>query len=296
MSSPSPSRPRRTRIRAGAVVVALAVLSVTAPLAAAAGGTTMSLVSTDDSIGVGETTTIDVVVDDVDGGAGAAEFRVSLADTTVARLTDVTVLGSGRVEQAAADDGSWIDVKYAFVDTADTGSVTVAEVTVEGVAPGTTGVAIESAAGNSATVVYDESGVGYTVTGTNGIRLAVGDAGSTADAGSDRTVPEDGSDGSDAAGTGSSDGVSSAEPGDTAGEDASSDANEASPGSGDAASNEVTEPTPEESDDAGASTRFGVTPDPALLDRVAGALGGPVGALAAAVVVVLLGVGLRRRW
>jgi hypothetical protein len=45
----------------------------------------------------------------------------------------------------------------------------------------------------------------------------------------------------------------------------------------------------------GAATQFGTALDTDVLDRAAGAVGGPVGAAVAAVVVLLLGIGLRRR-
>jgi hypothetical protein len=324
MSGPSPSRPKRDPIRAGesvvsartlavAVVISLAVLSVTAPFAAAAGGTTVSIVPADDSIEVGETTTIDVVVDDADGGAGAAEFRVSLADTAVARLTDVTVLGSGRVEQTVADDGSWIEVQYAFADTADTGSVVVAEVTVEGVADGSTDIALEPAEGNDATVVYDEAGTGYRVTGTDGVRLSVGDgvaidvdegvdlnenAPPSVDAETDQpqSAANDDTDGADEAdATGGAGGSNTA--GDADGSDAgpSADSADASSDSESRTSSGVEEPASERSDDAGAATTFGTALDADGVERAVGAVSGPVGLVAAVAIGFLLGIGYHRR-
>lgn len=323
MSKPSPSQSVRRQIRHGsvasartlavAVVVSLAVLSVTAPFAAAAGGTTMSIVPADDSIGVGETTTIEVVVDDADGGAGAAEFRVSLADTAVARLTDVTVLGSGRVEQTVADDGSWVDVQYAFADTADTGSVVVAEVTVEGVADGSTDVALEPAEGNDATVVYDEAGTGYRVTGTNGVRLSVGSGGDIdVDEGvdlnenappsvDDEADQPQGDANDDTNGAGEPDAPGSAGESNTA-DDAdssdsgpSADAADASSGSASTSSSGAEEPASERSDDAGAATTFGTALNADGVERVVGAVSGPVGLVAAVTIGFLLGIGFHRR-
>jgi hypothetical protein len=304
------------RTLAVAVVVSLAVLSVTAPLAAAAGGTTMSIVATNDSISPGETTTVDVVVNDVDGGAGAAEFRVSVADATVAKLTDVTVLGSGRVVETVADDGSWIDVKYAFADTADAGSVVVAEVTVEGVGDGSTDITLEPAAGNDATVVYDEAGTGYRVTGTDGVRLSVGSGGGvdadadesvgpnenappSADDAADETqnVPNDdstdGADESDA--TGGAGGSNTAGDADSSDSESSADAADVSSDSAGTASSGAKEQASEQSNDAGSATTFGTALNTDGIERALGGVSGPVGLVAAVTIGFLLGIGFHRR-
>lgn len=171
-----------TRTVAVAVVATLVLVSVTAPLAAAASETTVSIASDDGRVAVGETTTVQVVVDNANGGVGAAEFRVAVDDASVARITDVTVLGSGDSVQDAAADGSWVDVRYAFRDTTDTDSVTVAEVTIEVLDTGTTSIALDPVAGNDAVAVFDEAGTGYVVTGTDGTELSVSsDASSDSD-------------------------------------------------------------------------------------------------------------------
>jgi hypothetical protein len=298
------------RALAVAVVASLVVLSAFAPLAAAAGGTTVSVVPADDRIETGETTTIQVVVDSADGGAGAAEFRVAVDDANTVRIVDVTVAGSGQVKETTADDGSWIDVEYAFADTADTGSVVVAEVTVEGVSAGTTGVTLEPAEGNDATVVYDENGHGYDVTGTNGVRLTVGDdddggSVSRASTGSDQSEQPTGErDGTDSDGESDTGGdverVDETPPTESEDGDVSSgsDSDGASSGSGGetAASNDATATTPEPSIDVGTSTRFGIGWDTATIDRGVDAAGGPaVVAIGAAGVVGLIALGLRRR-
>jgi hypothetical protein len=163
-----------TRTFAVALVASLLVVSAAAPLAAAAGGTSVS-VALADRVDVGETTTIQVVVDSADGGVGAAELRVAVADASVAEITGVTVRGSGATETDLADDGSSVDVEYAFRDTADTGSVVIAEVTLRGTERGTTDVTIAPAEGNDAVLVFDENGSGYAVTSLNGASLTVGD-------------------------------------------------------------------------------------------------------------------------
>lgn len=188
-------------------VASLVILSVTAPIIAAAGGTTLSVVPESESIAPGETTTIQVVVDSTDGGAGAAEFRLALDDASTAEVVDVTVLGSARVTAEMADDASWIDVEYAFQDTADTGSVVIAEVAVKGVDTGATVIRLEPAAGNDAIAVYDEDGTGYSVTGTNSARLSVEtkEGQQSGDVSSPDTASNSGGEASDGAGVASND-------------------------------------------------------------------------------------------
>jgi hypothetical protein len=72
-----------------------------------------------------------------------------------------------------ASDGSSADVEYAFRDTADTGSVPIVEVTLEGQAAGETDISLGAAAGNDGVLVFDEAGTGYDVTGTTGATLTV---------------------------------------------------------------------------------------------------------------------------
>jgi hypothetical protein len=179
------------RTLAAAVVVSLVVVSVTAPLAAAAGATTVSLALADASVGVGNTTTVEVVVDSATGGVGAAEFRIAVDDPSVARITDVTVLGSGATRVNVSANGSWVDVEYAFRDTADSGSITVAEVTVERIATGEAELTLDPAAGNDAVLIFDENGTGYDVEVGTPATLTVTPGPSKVVDGPDAGVPTD---------------------------------------------------------------------------------------------------------
>jgi PKD repeat protein len=91
----------------------------------------------------------------------------------VSRISNAAVLGSGDTDLEVADDGSYVDIEYAFRDTADTGSVTVAEVTVQGVSDGSTGIDLAAAPGNDGVLLFDEGGIGYDVTGTSGASITV---------------------------------------------------------------------------------------------------------------------------
>jgi len=171
-------RKERSGLRAQGttVVVAVALLALIVGAGAivmAAGGTTVSIQPGTDSVDVGETTTFQVVVDDANGGVGAAEIGIAVADPSVAAITEVTVLGTGSQAVDIASDGSSADVDYVFRDTDDTGTVSIVEVTVEGQADGETDLSLEAAAGNDGVLVFDEEGTGYDVTGTNDASLTV---------------------------------------------------------------------------------------------------------------------------
>jgi hypothetical protein len=152
---------------------ATAEIEITEPPAPSAGETTVSLGPTSQQTAVGVSATYDVVVDSAAGGVGAGELRVTVDDTSVAEITDIDTLGSGTTEEVEiAGDGSFADIEYAFDDTADTGSVSVVEVTVVGADAGTAGLSIEPP-DNNEVLVFDEDGQGYDVTGTNGATLEV---------------------------------------------------------------------------------------------------------------------------
>jgi hypothetical protein len=150
---------------------ATAGIEITAPPAPPTGETTVSLEPADQTSAVGVTTTYDVVVDDAAGGVGAGEIAVTVDDDDVAEITGVDVIDGATVEKEIA--GSFAEFDYFGADTDQTGPVTVATVTVEGVDDGTTDLSIGPANGNGEVLVFDESGTGYDVTGTNGATLEV---------------------------------------------------------------------------------------------------------------------------
>jgi hypothetical protein len=153
---------------------ATAQIEITAQPAPPAGETTVSLEPADQTSAIGLTTTYDVVVDNAAGGVGAAEIRVTVDDANVATITGASLTDADAIEDVeVADDGTFVDLEYAFADTADTGSVTVATVTVEGADEGATSLSVGSTDGNGDVLVFDEDGDGYDVVGTNGATLEV---------------------------------------------------------------------------------------------------------------------------
>ncbi|WP_251343662.1 hypothetical protein [Haloplanus halophilus] len=169
--------------RLAAVVVV--TLLVAAATVGAAGATTVRLAAADD-VAVSETTTVDVVVDDASGGVGAYNVTVALTDPSIASITNVELLGdpsarTSRVDLAA--DGSSATMVAALTNTADTGDVTIARVTLRGDGPGSTGLDLTVAA------LGDERGDSYT-TDARATNLTV-----LGDGSGERAGATDGSDG-----------------------------------------------------------------------------------------------------
>jgi hypothetical protein len=130
---------RWTVASAVAVVALLFAATATAAGTAAAGETTVGLAPGADSVDVGENATVRVVVDDADGGVGAAAVEVTTDDSSVARIVDVELAGDPQfTDVSIADDGSSATVAVVGADTADSGSVPILSVTVAGEADGTT--------------------------------------------------------------------------------------------------------------------------------------------------------------
>ncbi|MFC5136488.1 MULTISPECIES: hypothetical protein [Haloferacaceae] len=171
-----------------AIVLAVAVLVTTVGLGGAAMGigpavgqtqdglsedgleTAVSLEPGSAAVDEGGTTTYEVVVADADGGVGAYDFTVDVEDSSVASITDVTAEGDPSdqtTDVSIAADGSSASVLAALADTNDTGSVTIATVTVSGDAEGTSDI------GLSVEALGTEGGESYTVTETTGASITV---------------------------------------------------------------------------------------------------------------------------
>ncbi|PSP89003.1 hypothetical protein BRC90_06075 [Halobacteriales archaeon QS_4_69_34] len=176
-----------TSKRLGIGLVAVLVIAAGgAVLASAAGDTAVSLSPSERTVTPGTTTTYDVVVESADGGVGAFSATVGLAepDAVGASITDVSVAGdAGLVNTSYGEDNASVTIDAALMDTADTGSVAIATVTVEGEGPaGATDVTLD------VETVGDEDGNSYEVTGTSGASLTVsggGDGGATTTAATD---------------------------------------------------------------------------------------------------------------
>jgi len=150
--------------------------------------TSVSLSPESSEVVVDRNETYDVVVDNADGGVGAYELTVSLDNSSVASVTDVE-LGGGPDAKTQnvtfADDGSSVSVSAALANTSDTGSVTIASVTVEGVAEGSSDLSVDvQALGN-------EEGDSYTITDENGASISVVEIPPVGDFQNSPTDPDD---------------------------------------------------------------------------------------------------------
>ncbi|MFC5136487.1 MULTISPECIES: PKD domain-containing protein [Haloferacaceae] len=131
-------------------------------------GTSVSLSPDSSELVIGENESYDVVVDSADGGVGAYEVTVALDDPNMASITDATLeADSDFTDVSYADDDSSVTLTAALMDTTDTGSVSIASVTVEGVAEGSSNVTVDVQA------LGTEAGESYTVTDENGASVSV---------------------------------------------------------------------------------------------------------------------------
>ncbi|MBX0306061.1 hypothetical protein EGD98_20675 [Halomicroarcula sp. F24A] len=131
-----------------------------------AGTTTVVVQPESTTITAGETTTVDIVVESADDGVGSIDLELTVADASVADITDVSVAGDPSTVRTTADNDS-TRIAATGMDTADTGSVTVATVTLAGESGGTSPLDLTVAA------VGNESGSAYNVSGTTSGELTV---------------------------------------------------------------------------------------------------------------------------
>jgi hypothetical protein len=154
------------QLLAALTVMALLLAAVAVP-AAAAGRTDVRLVADTDEVPVDGTTTVAVVVMDAEGGVGAYNLTVSL-EADHARITNASAAGgAGFQRNDIADDGSSVRMVAALLNTTDTGSVTIATVTIEGTAEGRSDLSL------AVPELGDEEGRAYTVADTTGVSVDV---------------------------------------------------------------------------------------------------------------------------
>jgi surface glycoprotein (TIGR04207 family) len=163
---------RKLRAITLAALMVLSVVSFAAP-AAAAGNTTVSLQPGSQSVSATQTATYNVTVDTVDNGVSAYSFNVSINDTSVGEITDVSLVGPTQIDGTLnnityADDNSSV-MAYTTLDGDVLSDGTIATVTVSGVNPGNASLSLEV---NQLADAGDPTN-DYTVTGTNGADLQV---------------------------------------------------------------------------------------------------------------------------
>jgi hypothetical protein len=124
--------------------------------AVGAGTTTVGVEPETATVESGANTTVDIVLESADGGVGSVEFELTVTDGTVANLTSVSVAGNPSTTATTVDANS-THVVATGMDTADTGPVTVATVTVSGETVATSTLALTVSA------IGDESGTAYDI-------------------------------------------------------------------------------------------------------------------------------------
>jgi hypothetical protein len=157
----------------------LEVSSATDPPNADEGTVALRLVPTERAIATGESTTFEIVADNVTRGIGSYELAVTSASTATVELTDASNRIGGSARRNLATDGSRVHLGAVSGDTSDTGTGTVATVTARGASAGRgrLSMTVES--------ISDEQGEQYVVDSSTGATVTVHAAGAGPDVGTD---------------------------------------------------------------------------------------------------------------
>ncbi|WP_042666337.1 hypothetical protein [Haloferax sp. ATB1] len=155
------------------VLVSCGLVAVPAEANAAQDGVSVVVSPASQETDVGSTTTYDLVVEGVSGGGvGAVDVTLSV-DGSVATVSNASFVPDPGLSEVTYGDGrSRVRLYAALIDTSQSGSVTIATVTVEGTANGTSPLVVNVAD------VGSEGGVSYRIDAVENGSLAVGEAGS----------------------------------------------------------------------------------------------------------------------
>ena len=163
-------------VRVAVCAIAFAVLFASTVGIAAAGGTTdIGVTAERDALTPGGTTTVDVIVEDADGGVGALNATVTLSNPDALSVERVTIHGDPGLERVT-ERADGVRLSAALADTDDVGSVTVATVVLRAEAAGQTAVDVD------VRTLGDEGGVAYSLRTVDRPTITVNDAsGSSSD-------------------------------------------------------------------------------------------------------------------
>lgn len=176
----------RSGARAAVCTLAFATLfASTIGVAAAAGTTDIGVATERDALAPGDTTTVEVVVEDADGGVGALNATVTLSNPDTASVENVTIHGDPGLERVT-ERADGVELSAALADTDDAGSVTVATVVLRAERAGQTSVDVDVRA------LGDEDGAAYSVGHVDRPTIAVDEvSGSSSDAPTSSTSTSD---------------------------------------------------------------------------------------------------------
>ena len=172
-----------------AFVATVALGAAAAPSVATPGEATLDLSPGAGDVATDGSTELAVVVSSAEGGVGAVELDLSVADPDVARIASVELIGAPRFERAEVNgNGRTASVSAAGLETSAS-ATTLVGVTVEGRSTGTTELEL------SVDALGDEAGDSYDV--SLGNRTAAVSVGSAATPTATPAADDDGDDGGD---------------------------------------------------------------------------------------------------
>lgn len=146
----------------------IAIIIAAVGVAVGAGTTTVAVQPTAETIDTGTNTTVEIVLDEATDGVGSIDIELDVADGAVANVTNASVAGNPNTVQNTIESNS-VRLIATGMDTADTGSVTLATVTLTGESTGTSALDVTVGA------IGDESGSSYNITQVSNGELTVED-------------------------------------------------------------------------------------------------------------------------
>jgi hypothetical protein len=140
----------------------------------AAGQSDLTISPADETISSGSTTTVDVIVEPVDGGVGSAQYRLNITNPRVASIEDARPGNSPVFDRTEiGPDGDTVSVEYAGDDTQDNGSVSILTITIEAEDTGTTDIEAFGLSANQTVSIGDEGGNAYDIATVNTASITV---------------------------------------------------------------------------------------------------------------------------
>lgn len=131
---------------------------------------TLAVTPLSESVNTDEETTANVALTDAIRGVGAYDFTLSISDSSVAEITDVSLTGTPKFQDIEfADNNDSVEVQVAAADTKQTGEVVIAAITITGNSAGETTLDLEMEA------IGDEKGYEYPVSSVIDSELTVED-------------------------------------------------------------------------------------------------------------------------
>lgn len=122
----------------------------------------VSLRPTTSGVSAGDNTTVDIVIDDADGGIDSFDATVNVSNTSVAAIQNATfVAGGSNATTTITTTNESVHFNASQLETTQSGSVTIATVTLSGVSTGATDltVSVESMTNSTgANYSIDETG------------------------------------------------------------------------------------------------------------------------------------------